>query len=381
MSQPLLMIPGPIELEPAVAAAAARPPLGHLDPELVAMFSRALGGLREVFRAPDGQPFVVAGSGTLAMEMGVANLIERGDRAVVVDSGYFSARMATLLERHGAQVRRVGAGLGDLPTLAEVEAALSSGPARVLTITHVDTSTGVLAPVRELAALGARHGALVVVDGICSVAAEPLEMQAWGVDLVLTASQKALGAPPGLAIVMAGPRAMAALGARRTPVASYYADFGEWLPIMQAYEARKAAYFATPATTLVAALDAAVASVIAEGLPARWARHGRIAAAMNAAWSALSLRPLPRRPELAAHTLSALYYPEGVDAQLVGRIRDQGVVVAGGLHPEARARYFRVGHMGATGEPEIRRTVAAVARALGQPEQPAVAAAIRALRG
>ena len=189
----------------------------------------------------------------------------------------------------------------------------------------------------------------------------------WGVDLALTASQKALGAPPGLAIVVASKRAKDAWRARKTKVASYYADFGAWLPILEAYAAKKPAYFATPPVQLVEALDASLASLLAEGMPARVARHVRVARAFRAAWSALDLKTLPASDDVAAHTLSAVYYPPGVDASLVARVAEEGVIVAGGLHPDARTKYFRVGHMGATGASEVLATVGAIERALGAP--------------
>jgi alanine-glyoxylate transaminase/serine-glyoxylate transaminase/serine-pyruvate transaminase len=386
-TRPLLMIPGPVDLEPEVVEAMARPAKSHLAPDFVAAFSRLLGNLREVFGAPDGQPFVVAGSGTLAMEIAVANVVEPGDRAVVVDTGYFSARIADILERHGAEVTRVGAPLGAVPDLADVERAVAAAKPKVVTVTHVDTSTAVLAPVADVARIARAHGALAIADGVCSVGGEALRMRDWDVDVALTASQKALGAPPGLAVVVAGKRAMDAWRARRTKVAAYYADFGQWLPILEAYEAKKSMYFATPPVQLVEALDEAVALLLAEGMEARVARHARVAAAFRAAWSAMKLAMLPVSEAVAAHTLSAVYYPSGVDGSLVARIGEEGALVAGGLHPEARTKYFRVGHMGRTGPHEVLGTVGAIERALRAsgyrpaPLGAAVAAAEAALGG
>jgi alanine-glyoxylate transaminase/serine-glyoxylate transaminase/serine-pyruvate transaminase len=360
----LLMIPGPIEFEPSVMQAMGEKTRSHLDPVFMAAFGRALKRTREVFQAPSAQPFVIAGSGTLAMELAVANLIEPGDSALVVNTGFFSDRIAKMLERHGAAVTHVRAPPGDAPPLDEVKKALSAKRFKVITITHVDTSTAVLAPVKQLAALAREHDALCIVDGVCSVGGEALEQDAWGVDVALTASQKALGTPPGLAVLCAGPRALAAFRARKKPPASVYLDWNEWLPIHEAYEAGKPAYFATPAVNLIAALDVSLGQLLAEGMPARVARHARIAAAANAAWAALGLSTLPVRDELRAHTLSALYFPAGVDATLVKRIADEGVTVAGGLHPDLRTKYFRVGHMGATGSAELLTTIGAIERAL-----------------
>ncbi len=362
----LLMIPGPVEFDPEVMRALARRTVSHVAPEFIQTFGRALARLRQVCLAPSAQPFVVAGSGTLAMEMASANLVEPGDRALVVNTGYFSDRMARILERHGAEVGQVRAAPGDAPSVQEVERALASGRFKVMAVTHVDTSTGVLAPVEALVKRAHAQGVLSVVDGVCATAGEAFHQDAWGADVYFTASQKAVGVPPGLALLTASPRALAAWRARKRPVASVYADFAEWLPIMEAYEGARASYFATPAVNLVCALDVSLGQLLAEGMEARFARHVRLARAFRAAWSALSLRPLPVREELAANTLSALYYPEGVDAGLMAAARAEGVVLAGGLHPELKTRYFRVGHMNAVSESDVLATVGAIERALAR---------------
>nr|WP_171818667.1 alanine--glyoxylate aminotransferase family protein [Pyxidicoccus fallax] len=378
------MIPGPVEFEPEVLQALAAPTLGHTDPAFITVFGRALKRLREVCLAPSSQPFVVSGSGTLAMELAGANLVEPGDRALVVNTGYFSDRMAKILERHGAQVTQVGAKPGEAPSADEVETHLARGGFKLMAVTHVDTSTGVLAPVEALVKAGRKHGVLVVVDGVCATAGESFHQDAWGADVYLTASQKAVGVPPGLALLTVSPRAMDAWRKRRTPVASVYADWAEWLPIMEAYEAGKPAYFATPPVNLVCALDVSLGQILAEGMEARFARHQRMARAFRAAWRAMGLRMLPVSDAVTANTLSAVYYPEGVDAALVGRVKGQGIVVAGGLHPELKTRYFRVGHMNRVGPTDVLAAVGAVERALiaaGHRSEPgaAVAAAQTAL--
>ena len=374
----LLMIPGPVEFEPEVLQALGAPTLGHTDPAFIAIFGRALKRLREVCLAPGTQPFVVAGSGTLAMELAVANLVEPGDGALVVNTGYFSDRMAKILERHGAQVTHVRAAPGDAPSLDEVETYLARGGFKVMTVTHVDTSTAVLTPVEALVRAARKHGVLSVVDGVCATAGESFHQDAWGADVYLTASQKAVGVPPGLALLTAGPRALEAWRSRKTPVASVYSDWAEWLPIMEAYETGKPAYFATPPVNLVCALDVSLGQILAEGMEARFARHQRMARAFRAAWKALGLRMLPASDVVAAHTLSAVYYPDGVDAALVGRVKGQGIVVAGGLHPELKARYFRVGHMNRVGPTDVLAAVGAVERALlaaGHRSEPGAAVA------
>lgn len=364
----LLMIPGPVEFTPEVMRAMGMPTTSHVAPNFIEVFGHALERLREVFMCPAGQPFVVAGSGSLAMDMAAANLVEAGDAALVVNTGYFSDRFGAILERYGAQVTHVRASaVGGAPALEEVEAALRAGHYKLMTITHVDTSTGVAADVKGLAALGRKYGTLVVVDGVCSVAGEELRQEEWGVDLVLTASQKALGTPPGLALVMAGPRALEAFRRRSSAVGCYYADWTNWLPIMEAYEARKPAYYGTPPVNLIWALNVSLGQILEEGMEARFARHRRLSNAFKAAMGALGLRQVPLTPELAANTLTAVYYPEGVDGSaLLGYIGAAGAILAGGLHPEIRTRYFRVGHMGAVSASDILATVGAIERGLAQ---------------
>ena len=357
----LLMIPGPIEFTPDVLRAMGMPTTSHVAANFIEIFGQALEDLRKVFLSPAGQPFVVPGSGTLAMDMAASNVIERGDHALVVNSGYFSDRFARILERYGAIVTHVHArSVGDAPSLSEVESALQSIKPKVMTITHVDTSTAVATNVKELAALGRKHGALVIVDGVCATAGEEMRQDEWGIDIALTASQKAIGVPPGLAIVVAGPRAMEAFRKRATPVGSFYADWTEWLPIMQAYEGRKPGYFATPAVNLVWALNVSLKGILLEGMDARFARHRKLSGAFKAGIGALGLKQLPVRPDLLATTLSAVYYPQGVDKGILKFIDEAGVIVAGGLHPANRDLYFRVGHMGAVTGADILATIGAI---------------------
>jgi alanine-glyoxylate transaminase/serine-glyoxylate transaminase/serine-pyruvate transaminase len=357
----LLMIPGPIEFEPAVLAALGAPTTSHVAPDFIEAFGQALERMRQVFLCPAGQPFILAGSGTLAMDLAGANLVEPGDKALVVNTGYFGDRFGTLLERYGAQVTHVRAPVGGRPGLDEVEAALAQDSFKLMTVTHVDTSTAVLTDVAGLAALGRQYGALVVVDGVCSVAGEELRMAEWGVDVALTASQKAVGVPPGLALLVAGPRAMAAFRRRKSPVANYYADWTQWLPIMEAYEARKASYFGTPAVNLIWALNVSLDQILAEGMEARFERHRALGQACQRAIAALGLGQVPFEPEYAAHTMTAPRYPAGVaGGDLLPRIAQAGAILAGGLHPQIKAEYFRIGHMGATRMGDLLATIGAI---------------------
>jgi len=363
----LLMIPGPIEFTPEVLRAMGMATTSHVAPNFIEVFGQALERLRQVFLCPSGQPFVIAGSGTLAMDIAAANLIEPGDNALVVNTGYFSDRFAAILERYGAAVTQVRApAVGDAPALEEVEAALKEHRPKLMTITHVDTSTAVGADVKGLAALGREYGALVVVDGVCAVAGEEMRQEEWDIDLALTASQKAIGVPPGLALLVAGPRAMDAFRKRKTPVGNYYADWTKWLPIMEGYEARQPRYFGTPPVNLIWALNVSLGQILDEGMDARFARHQRLSQSLKAAVTALGLRQVPVAPDKTATTLTAPYYPDGVDRTVLGHIKEAGVILAGGLHPAIKAQYFRIGHMGAVSASDILATVGAIEKGLSQ---------------
>ncbi len=360
----LLMIPGPINFDPGVLRALGAPTAGHTTPEFVECFGETLDWMKQVFSAPTGTPFAIAGSGTLAMDIAVCNLVEPGDRAVALSTGYFSDRMSAILERYGAQVTTLRAPVGESIPIEQVQAALEQTHPKVFTLTHVDTSTGVALDVRGLTKLARQYNALVVVDGVCSIAGMELQQDVWGVDVALTASQKAIGVPPGLALLVASPRAIEAFKARKKPVASYYSDWANWLPIMEAYLKRQAAYFATPAVNMVYALHESLRQILAEGLDARIARHQKLSDAFKAGVTAMGLVQVPVRPEIAATTMSAMYFPKGIDAKLIGKIRGRNVIVAGGIYPAIRDRYFRVGHMGVVDRADIVSTLAAIEGAL-----------------
>ncbi len=357
----LLMIPGPIEFEPAVLQALGAPTTSHVSPDFIDTFGRSLERMRQVWGAPSGQPFVVAGSGTLAMDMAGANMIEPGDRALVLSTGVFGERFEDLLSRYGAHVTTLRFPIGETVDFEEVDAALKDGDYKLMTGTHVDTSTGVRIDAERFGSVGRKYGVFTLLDGVCSTAGEAIHQESWGLDIVLTASQKGIGVPPGLALLVAGPRAIEAFRMRTTPTANYYADWGQWIPIMQAYEARRPSYFGTPPVNLIAALDVSLGQILTEGLDTRFGRHQRLGAACRAAMRALGLGQVPTNDDHAANTLTAPRYPEGVSGtDLLPKIRKAGAILAGGLHPEISSDYFRIGHMGATNHGDLLATIGAI---------------------
>ena len=356
----LLMIPGPIEFEPAVLQALGAPTTSHVSPGFIEVFGRALERMRDVWQAPTGQPFVLAGSGTLAMDCAGANLVEPGDRALVLSTGVFGDRFEDLLARYGAEVDVIRAPIGETVDFEAVDSALRGSSYKLMTATHVDTSTAVRVDAERFGALGRAHEVFTVLDGVCSVAGEEIRQEAWGIDVVLTASQKAVGVPPGLALLVVSQSALCAWGKRRSRVANYYADWEKWLPIMASYEKRVPSYFGTPAVNLVAALDVSLGQILEEGLETRFDRHRRLGTACRAAIRALGLVQVPAEG-CEANTLSAPRYPAGVrGGDLLPAIREAGAILAGGLHPEIRSEYFRIGHMGAAKPGDVLATVGAI---------------------
>ena len=362
-----LMIPGPIECEANVLAAMGEPVPGHTAPGFIASFGQCLKMMKQVWQCPSGQPFIIAGSGTLAMEMAAANLIEPGDRALVVSSGYFGERYAALLERFGARVSVLRAEPGHTVSLPDVEQALGEHRFKLMTITHVDTSTAVRTDPLPLARLAREYGVLSILDGVCSVGGEVLYQEEWGIDVVLTASQKAIGVPPGLALMVASEEAIRTWKNRKTPPGSYYADWTNWLPVMEAYAKGKPAYFGTPAVNLIMALEQGLGDILNEGLEARFERHRQTGQAFRAAMAAMGLEMIPASPDEAADTLSAAFFPEKVEgSSFMQAMAKSPVVVAGGLLPKLRSAYFRVGHMGGVSESELQTTVEAIASSLAE---------------
>jgi alanine-glyoxylate transaminase/serine-glyoxylate transaminase/serine-pyruvate transaminase len=301
--------------------------------------------LARIVRAPEGSfAFAVSGTGTSGMETAVANLVQPGTRALVVVTGYFGDRLAQMCERYGATVTRLEVEWGRACDPDALHKALKSSPADVVAVVHAETSTGVLNPVEQLTRIAREHGALVIVDAVTSLGGHPLDMSAWGFDACYSCTQKCLGAPSGLAPVVFGPRALE----RRVKCRSFYFD----LHLLEDYWLRTK-YHHTMSSTLVYALDEALALVEEEGIEARWARHRRNHLAFLEGLSARGLSVLPPEGERLA-TLNAVRVPDGVDEAAVRKqlLQDYNIEIGAGLGPLA-GRIWRVGLMGASSAPRL----------------------------
>ncbi|KAF2721466.1 PLP-dependent transferase [Polychaeton citri CBS 116435] len=346
-----LMIPGPIEFDDQVLQSMSHYSESHVGQPFVNTFGEALSMLRKLFQTtdPKAQPFIISGSGTLGWDQVASNLAEPGDDVLVLHTGYFADSFADCFEAYGVKATQLKAPIGDRPQLDEVEKALSEKKYKLITVTHTDTSTGVLSEIEPLAKLVHKVSpdTLIIVDGVCSIGGEDLQFDNWGVDCVITASQKAIGAPAGLSIVMASGRAIETFKSRKTPPAAYFASWKNWLPIMQNYEAKKPSYFATPSPQLVHALHTALTQLLSRPLEERFKVHKETSQKIKKAVTDLGLKQLASKPENQANCMTAIYLPEGMTPpDVLPKLLSKGVIFAGGLHKEIAPKYIRFGHMG-----------------------------------
>ena len=356
--RPIVAIPGPTPVREEILAALAEPTYGHGQAEFVEIYRRAIAGFRALVHAH--QAIVIGGAGTLAMEMALVNCLQPEDSLLVVSHGVFGDRFAQIGRRFRWNVRTLSPERpGQAVDPDELAEAVKSGGYRAVTVTHVDTSTGVRAPVDAYADVLRSSDAYFILDGVCATAGLPEPMDEWGVDYLVTTSQKAIGVPPGFALLGLSERALDRRAEMGESIGAYYADIANWLPIMS----DPSGYFATPPTNMVVALERALRIIEAEGLEARIARHDLQGRAMRAAWSAIGLKLLAA-PGVEAPTLSVLRYPEGVDdVAFRAAAEREGAFLAAGVGA-LKGHVFRVGHMGNATRGELLAVVSAVENGL-----------------
>ncbi|EIE86848.1 hypothetical protein G6F46_002350 [Rhizopus delemar] len=354
-SHKLCMIPGPIEFHEDVLAAMSTPATSHVDPNFVPIYGEAIEMVRKVILTESAQPFIVSGSCTLGWDM-MVNLIEPKDEVLVLSTGYFSDNFADCLSIYGANITTIKAEVGSCPSIEEVKKALGEKKFKMVTITHVDTSTGVLSDIKLIAHLvkSISPETLVVVDGVCSLGSEEIRFDEWKLDIVISGSQKGLGVPPGLSVVVASQHALHVFKSRQTPIVAYYSNWNKWLPIMQAYESRKPAYFATPAVQLIYALHASLKAITSQPMEVRFDKHRQVAAKFRQSIRNLGLKTVAQDESCSANGMTAIWLPEGIEIpQLVPSLASKGVQIAGGILVGLAGKYFRIGHMGiSVTEPE-----------------------------
>lgn len=354
----LVMIPGPSPTVRSINDQMGRETVAFGDPEFVKDFKELVIDLRNLLKV-DGECFVVAGTGTLAMEMAISNVTKRGDNVLVVSNGFFGDRFIEICQRKGLNTDILQAPWGQVVSPAEIEAKLKEKPYSVITVSHVDTATGAVAPIQEIGKIIKNYPDTVyIVDGVAATAGEREYVDDYGIDILFTGSQKAFGVAPGLLILWAGKKALERRKALGT-IPEYYVDFEKWIPIMN----DPSKYFATPAVNMIWALKESVRLINGEGVEARYDRHTKVSEAINSALEALGFKILSDEKNRCS-TLSVVLYPEGIDdAKFRSILAEEGVMTAGALAAYA-GKAFRLGHMGNIDDHTVYSTIAAIERTL-----------------
>lgn len=356
------MGPGPSSVYPEVYEALARPTLGHLDPYFISIMDEIKSQLQVVLGTKNRLTMPMSGTGSAGMETAFVNIIEPGDRVLILINGVFGKRMEDVAGRLGAQVDSLEFAWGT-PVLPEAVAEqLKGAPYKLVAVVHAETSTGVANPIRELSKLIKPTGALFLVDCVTSLGGMAVEMDAWQADILYSGTQKCLSCPPGLAPVSFSEAALKAVRGRKTKVPNWYLDL---TMIMNYWEGNTRAYHHTAPVNMEYALYAALRCLLMEGLPASYARHRNMHEKLVHGLENLGLN-LYVAPECRLPMLNAVTVPEGVDEAGVRArlLKEHRIEIGAGLGPLA-GKIWRIGLMGYTARPEnVERVLGALADCL-----------------
>lgn len=340
-----VFIPGPTNMPEALRKACDMPTIDHRSAAFARVLRPALAGVRTVMGMREGEVILFPSTGTGGWEAAISNTLSPGDRVLAARHGMFSHRWIDLCQRHGLQVQVIDAPWGEGCPVAAMGAALAADTGhtiRAVLATHNETATGVRSDIAGLRAAmdAAGHPALLLVDGVSSIASMPFEMSGWGVDIAVAGSQKGFMLPAGLAILGLSPRALEAM--ERATLPRTFFDFADMRRSMAA-----GGYPYTPAVGLIAGLAASVEMLLEEGLDAVHARHHRIAEGVRAAVRAWGMTPCAARPALYSDTVTAVVVPEGFNGTDVVKLAADKYGVAFGVGlGEVAGKVFRIGHLG-----------------------------------
>ena len=341
--QKVLLGPGPSTVHPRVLQALSLPVMGHLDPTFFQVMDDVCEMLRMVFHTTNFMTVPISSTGTGAMETACANIIEPGDSMLVCRNGYFGIRLADIAERCGATVHVMDTPWGKAVDPQMLKDELKKRPGlKAVGVVHAETSTGVLSDMKELVELIHESGALAIVDAVTSLGGHEVRMDDWGIDVCYSATQKCLGAPPGLAPISLSPAAMDVVAKRPSKVQSFYFNLKD----LESYWNQTRAYHHTSPINMTYALREALRMMMEEGQENRINRHARVAAALRAGAEALGLSLLAEEGH-RLNPLTTLSIPEGIEDAKVRRalLNDYDIEIGGGLG-EFAGKAWRVGLMG-----------------------------------
>jgi len=337
-----LLTPGPTAVPEAVLLEMAQPMIHHRTGQFQAIFKDVSQRLQRLLRTT-GPVLTIAGSGTTAFEAAQVSLVTPGSKALTIAAGKFGERWQDVYDAHGVEQIKINVPWGDAVGPGQVEEALqANGDISVVTMCHSETSTATAAEVEAIARIVSKTDALLIVDGITAVGALPVEMDAWGIDVLVTGSQKAMMLPPGLGFVGLGQRAIARLEQHQA-AHSYNLDLRRWLASW-----RKNDVPFTPPVSLIRGLRVALEMIESQGLDHVWAKTTALATASRAALGAMGLKLISSSP---SDSVTGVYYPQGVsDSKFRGALRDNwGIHIAGGQDGRGakwKGKIFRISHMG-----------------------------------
>ena len=341
--QKVLLGPGPSTVHPRVLQALSLPVMGHLDPAFFQVMDDVCEMLRMVFHTTNSMTVPISSTGTGAMETACANIIEPGDSMLVCRNGYFGIRLADIAERCGATVHVMDTPWGKAVDPQMLKDELKKHPGlKAVGVVHAETSTGVLSDMKDLVDMIHESGALAIVDAVTSLGGHEVRMDDWGIDVCYSATQKCLGAPPGLAPISLSPAAMDVVAKRPSKVQSFYFNLKD----LEAYWNQTRAYHHTSPINMTYALREALRMMMEEGQENRINRHARVAAALRSGAEALGLSLLAEEGH-RLNPLTTLSIPEGIEDAKVRRalLNDYDIEIGGGLG-EFASKAWRVGLMG-----------------------------------
>ncbi|WP_066381099.1 MULTISPECIES: alanine--glyoxylate aminotransferase family protein [unclassified Anabaena] len=357
----LLLGPGPCNAHPDVLQAMNTAPVGHLDPAFLALMDEIQSLLRYVWQTDNPHTIAVSGTGSAAMEATIANAVEPGDVVLIGVMGYFGNRLVDMAGRYGADVRTITKPWGQVFTLAELRTALETHRPAILALVHAETSTGARQPLEGVGELCREFGTLLLVDTVTSLGGVPIFLDAWGVDLAYSCSQKGLGCSPGASPFTMSSRAMEKLQNRRTKVANWYLDMN----LLGKYWGSERVYHHTAPINLYYGLREALRLIAEEGLANCWQRHQKNVEYLWQRLEEIGLS-LHVEKEYRLPTLTTVCIPAGVDGKAVARqlLIEHGIEVGGGLG-ELAGKVWRVGLMGYNSRPEnVDRLITALQQVL-----------------
>jgi len=351
MIKKYLLAPGPTPVPESVLLAMAQPIFHHRTPQFEALFAETSQSLQKLFKTTQ-DVLMLASSGSGAMEAAVTNTTSPGDRVLVVNGGKFGERWGKIAAAYGLAVTEIKVEWGSAVDPVAIQRALKERPETKLVLMQgSETSTTALHPVAEVAKITRETDTLLVVDGITAVGVLDVPMDAWGIDVLLTGSQKALMLPPGLAFIALSERAWKAVGAAKTP--RFYFDLKRERDNQQKHTTAW-----TPAISLIFGLHESLRLMFAEGLEEVFARHDRLARATRAGAQALGLKLVA--PDAPSPATTGIFLPDGVPGKLVGYLRDKvGITFAGG-QDQLKGKICRIAHLGYIGSFDIVTAMAAL---------------------